>query len=105
MVLKKYMSIVMISSEMPEVLGMSDRILVMYNGSITGEFDGDEATQEKIMKCAVGIKMLLKNNQTPLIIPLSWIEAGLLFILFEFILLLTQLLELGNVYGCHHEFL
>lgn len=46
--------IVLISSELPEVLGMSDRILVMSDGQITGEFDRNEATQEKIMMCATG---------------------------------------------------
>ncbi|WP_129595829.1 ribose ABC transporter ATP-binding protein RbsA [Anaerophilus nitritogenes] len=53
---KEGMSIIMISSEMPEVLGMSDRILVMYQGRISGEFSIEDASQEKIMKCAVGIK-------------------------------------------------
>ncbi|NSL33479.1 sugar ABC transporter ATP-binding protein, partial [Citrobacter werkmanii] len=42
-------SIIMISSELPEVLGMCDRILVMRNGRITGELASDDATQEKIM--------------------------------------------------------
>lgn len=42
-------SIIMISSEMPEVLGMSDRILVMHEGRIKGELSREEATQEKIM--------------------------------------------------------
>ena len=50
------LSIIMISSEMPEVLGMSDRIIVMYNHEITGSFDIKEATQERIMKCAIGVK-------------------------------------------------
>jgi putative multiple sugar transport system ATP-binding protein len=47
------MSIIMISSELPEVLGMSDRIYVMSGGKITGELSGEEATQEKIMAMAV----------------------------------------------------
>lgn len=47
-------AIVMISSEMPEVLGMSDRILVMYQGRIGAEFDAREATQEQILRCALG---------------------------------------------------
>ncbi|TYP76710.1 sugar ABC transporter ATP-binding protein [Paenibacillus methanolicus] len=47
-------AILMISSELPEVLGMSDRILVMHEGKITGEFTQQEATQEKIMVCATG---------------------------------------------------
>lgn len=42
-------SVIMISSELPEVLGMSDRIYVMNEGKITGELSKEEATQEKIM--------------------------------------------------------
>lgn len=48
------MSIILVSSEMPEVLGMSDRILVMHEGSISGEFMAENADQEKLMACAVG---------------------------------------------------
>ncbi|WP_163192440.1 ATP-binding cassette domain-containing protein [Clostridium thermarum] len=46
------MSIIMISSELPEVLGMSDRIYIMSEGRIVGELMQEEATQEKIMKLA-----------------------------------------------------
>jgi rhamnose transport system ATP-binding protein len=46
------LAIVLISSELPEVLGMSDRILVMREGRLTGEFTRAEATQEKIMRAA-----------------------------------------------------
>ena len=46
------MSIIMISSELPEVLGMSDRVYVMSGGEITGELPVEEATQEKIMHLA-----------------------------------------------------
>ena len=42
-------SVIMISSEMPEILGMCDRIYIMNEGKIVGEIDGAEATQEKIM--------------------------------------------------------
>ncbi len=45
-------SIVMISSEMPELLGMSDRIMVMSEGRLTGILDGNTATEEEIMKLA-----------------------------------------------------
>ena len=45
-------SIIMISSEMPELLRMSDRVLVMCEGKMTGEIDISEATQEGIMKYA-----------------------------------------------------
>ena len=44
-------SVIMISSELPEVLGMSDRIYVMNEGRIVGEVSREEATQEKIMSC------------------------------------------------------
>jgi ribose transport system ATP-binding protein len=46
--------ILMISSELPEVLGMSDRILVMHEGRLTGEFTRAEATQERVMLAATG---------------------------------------------------
>lgn len=49
---KQGKGIIMISSEMPELIGMSNRILVMCNGRITGEVEGDEATQERIMNYA-----------------------------------------------------
>jgi ribose transport system ATP-binding protein len=51
---KEGMSIILVSSEMPEVLGMSDRILVMHQGRISGEFMASDADQEKIMACAFG---------------------------------------------------
>lgn len=47
-------AIIMVSSELPEVLGMSDRILVVHEGKITGEVDGSAATQEHIMTLATG---------------------------------------------------
>ena len=47
-------SILMISSDLPEVLAMSDRVIVMREGRITGRFDRAEATQEKIMAAATG---------------------------------------------------
>ncbi|MGG1444545.1 sugar ABC transporter ATP-binding protein [Brevibacillus laterosporus] len=47
-------AIIMISSELPEVLGMSDRIIVMHEGKMTGEFSREEATQEIIMHAATG---------------------------------------------------
>ncbi|MCS6846072.1 MAG: sugar ABC transporter ATP-binding protein [Caldilineales bacterium] len=47
-------AIVMISSELPEILGMSDRVLVMHEGRVGGEFVRAEATQENIMRAATG---------------------------------------------------
>ena len=49
---KQGKGIIMISSEMPELIGMSNRILVMCNGHITGEVKDEEATQERIMSYA-----------------------------------------------------
>jgi putative multiple sugar transport system ATP-binding protein len=46
------MSIIMISSELPEILGMSDRLYVMSEGKIVGEMTQEEATQEKVMQLA-----------------------------------------------------
>lgn len=50
------LAIIMISSELPEILGMSDRILVIHEGEIAGELSKTEATQEKIMTLATGGK-------------------------------------------------
>ena len=47
-------AVLMVSSEMPEILGMSDRILVMHEGKISGELSRAEATQDKIMQLATG---------------------------------------------------
>ncbi|MDG0814550.1 sugar ABC transporter ATP-binding protein [Cohnella rhizosphaerae] len=51
---KEGMAILMISSELPEILGMSDRVLVMAQGRIQGEFKGPHLTQEQILACAIG---------------------------------------------------
>ena len=49
---KQGMSIIMVSSELPEVLGVSDRIMVLREGRISGVFQSDEATEVKIMEVA-----------------------------------------------------
>ena len=48
------MSIIMMSSELPEILGMSDRVYVVSDGKIAGEMPSAGATQEKIMQLAIG---------------------------------------------------
>jgi ABC-type sugar transport system ATPase subunit len=48
------MGIIMISSELPEILGMSDRILVMHEGRVAGVLERSEASQEIIMAYASG---------------------------------------------------
>ena len=48
------MSIILVSSDMPEVMGMSDRIMVMKDGCISGEFDATNVTQEQLLAAAIG---------------------------------------------------
>ena len=47
-------AIVLVSSELPEILGMSDRVIVLHEGRITGEFINEDLTQEEILRCAAG---------------------------------------------------
>ncbi len=54
-------AVVMISSELPEVLGMSDRIIVIREGYLAGELDRKEATEEKIMAMATGTVIKVKK--------------------------------------------
>ena len=49
---KEGMAIVLVSSELPEVLGLSDRVIVLHEGKLTGEFSRDEVTPEKVMAAA-----------------------------------------------------
>ena len=51
---KKGVAILMISSDLPEILGMSDRILVMHRGRLNGEWRAEEATEERILSAALG---------------------------------------------------
>lgn len=60
---KQGMAIVMISSELPEVMGMSDRIMVMGEGKIKGEFRYGEYSQDEILACALSGKEYVNNEQ------------------------------------------
>ncbi len=51
---KEGLAIVMVSSELPEVMGLSDRIIVLHEGRLTGEFTRADATAEKVMARATG---------------------------------------------------
>ena len=51
----KGVAVLMISSELPEVLGMADRVIVLYEGSVTGEFTRAEAGEHVIMQAATGL--------------------------------------------------
>ncbi len=48
------LAIVLVSSELPEVLGLSDRVMVLHEGRVTGEFQQADATAEGVMACATG---------------------------------------------------
>ena len=47
-------AVILVSSELPELIGMSDRILMLHEGRIGGEFTPAEASQEKLMAAAMG---------------------------------------------------
>jgi rhamnose transport system ATP-binding protein len=49
------LAIIMVSSELPEILGMSDRVIVMREGRIAGEFSREEMTAERLVRVAAGI--------------------------------------------------
>ena len=50
-------AVLMISSELPEVIGMGDRIVVMHRGRITAEYTRDEATADRVLQAAMGEQM------------------------------------------------
>ena len=58
-------AIIMVSSELPEVLGMSDRILVMHEGRISGELSREEANQESVMHLATGCDEVAASEGNP----------------------------------------
>lgn len=60
---KEGVGVLFVSSEMPEVMGISDRIIVMCDGRITGELDISEATQDKILKYATQFENKLDNAE------------------------------------------
>ncbi len=55
-------AIIMISSELPEILGMSDRVLVIHEGAVNGELDAKKTTQEEILFLAAGYNKLEKKQ-------------------------------------------
>ena len=59
---KKGVAVIMVSSELPEILGMSDRILVMHEGRVMGELSRKEATEEKILYLAMGGEKLYEKK-------------------------------------------
>ena len=52
---KEGKSIIMVSSDMPELISLSDRVLVVRKGEITGEIRGEEITEERIIRSALGM--------------------------------------------------
>jgi ABC-type sugar transport system ATPase subunit len=55
MLTKEGKSIIMVSSDMPELISMSDRVLVVRKGAITGEIPLEEINEERIIKSALGM--------------------------------------------------
>jgi len=58
---KQQRSVIMVSSELPEIIGMSDRVIVLHEGEITGEFAREELNQQDIMRCATGQNKAMSN--------------------------------------------
>ena len=56
--LKEGKAIIMVSSDMPEVISMSDRVLVMSKGELAAELSGDDVTEENILTCSIGDKAI-----------------------------------------------
>lgn len=56
-------SIILISSELPEIIAISDRVVVMHEGHVTGILEGDDINEDKIMSCASGVNTLKKEVQ------------------------------------------
>jgi len=59
---KEGIGVIIVSSEMPEVMGISDRILVMCDGRITGELDPEKTTEEEIMTLATAFENKLSEE-------------------------------------------
>jgi inositol transport system ATP-binding protein len=60
--IKQDKAIIMISSELQELIGMCDRILVLHKGKISGEFERKDFNQERILKAAMGDEILVKDD-------------------------------------------
>lgn len=61
---RRGIGIIMISSDLQELLGMCDRIVVLHQGRITGQFEKSEFSEERIMACAAGIRTQNSNGGT-----------------------------------------
>jgi len=68
-------AIIMISSELPEILGMSDRIIVIHEGRINGELNPKDTTQEEILYLAAGYN-ILEGKPAPVLSPKEGVTAG-----------------------------
>ncbi len=65
--LKQDKAIIMISSELQELIGMCDRILVLHKGKISGEFERKDFNQERILKAAMGEEIIIKSDSKELL--------------------------------------
>ena len=69
-------AVIMVSSELPEVLGMSDRVLVIHEGKVGGILEKDEASQESIMALATGRVRMAKKECITTTWVFNWTSAN-----------------------------
>ena len=90
-------SIIMISSELPEVIGMSDRVIVVQEGNIKGEVEGENITEENIMTLATGgnymQQLTAKTSLVEKIIPF----IGLILLIVVISIMNSAFLDLSNL--------
>ena len=73
---QKGKAVLMISSDLPEVLGMSDVVYVMYHGEIRGKFSHDEATQDQIASVMLGVSAATEATSASVASPGETKAAG-----------------------------
>ena len=73
---QKGKAILMISSDLPEILGMSDVVYVMYHGEIRGKFSHDEATQDQIASVMLGVTSATEATSASVVDPGETKAAG-----------------------------
>jgi rhamnose transport system ATP-binding protein len=70
------MAVLMISSELPEVLAMADRVIVLREGRITAELSRDQADEDSVMRAATGQLSELASDQSDIVLPRTCVPSA-----------------------------